>query len=58
MNGEVSSSTTTSAMCIYQMLFQPKDTAIANGLERYLCLLLLQANVNMLELSDGCLRSA
>ena len=31
--------------------------AIANGPERNLCLLLSQANVNMLELSDGCLTS-
>ena len=29
--------------------------AIANGLEKNLCLLLSQTNLNMLELSDGCL---
>ena len=34
-----------------------RDAAIANGPERNLCLLLSQADVNMLELSDGCLTS-
>ena len=34
-----------------------KNAAIANGPKRNLCLSLSQANVNMLELSDGCLRS-
>ena len=34
-----------------------RGAAIANGTERNLCLLLSQANVNMLALSDGCLTS-
>ena len=31
-----------------------RDAAIANGTERNLCLLLSQADVNMLESSNGC----
>ena len=38
-------------------ILSQRDAAIANRTERNLCLLLSQANVNTLELSDGCLTS-